>query len=103
DWADEKGRFLSVDRQEEDLFWWSVRAWSKEKSRRLGFGKVYGFAAVEEIREKFKVEHNCVLMDSGYNPKGDHGVYAACLKYGWIAVKGSPDSFFTHRLKNKRS
>ncbi len=101
DWPEEKGRFLSVDRQEEDLFWWSVRAWSKEKSRRLGFGKCYGFAAVEEIREKFKVLPQKTFVDSGFLPKGDHGVYAACLKYGWIAAKGSSDYHFIHTLKNK--
>ena len=102
DWPEEKARFLAIDRQEEDLFWWSVRAWSPDKSRRLGFGKCYGFAAVEEIRLKFKVQPNRVFMDSGFLPKGDHGVYAACLKYGWIAVKGSPEAFFIHRLRNKR-
>jgi len=102
DWPEEKARFLSVDRQEEDLFWWSVRAWSAEKSRRLGFGKCYGFAAVEEIRIKFKVDPNKTFMDSGFLPKGDHGVYAACLKYGWVAAKGAAESGFTHTLKNKR-
>lgn len=99
DWPDEKARFLSVDRQEEDLFWWSVRAWSKEKSRRLGFGKCYGFSALEAIREKYKVQPNRVLIDSGYLPKGDHGVYAACCKYGWTAVKGDKDYDFIHRVK----
>jgi len=102
DWPDEKARFLSVDRQEEDLFWWSVRAWSLEKSRRLGFGKCYGFAAVEEIRKKFNVPANRTFMDSAYMPKGDHGVYSACVKYAWTAVRGAPEHFFIHRLRNKR-
>ena len=84
------------------MFWWSVRAWSLTKSRRLGFGKVYGFAALEELREKFKVPANRVLIDSNFQPKGDHGVYAAALKYGWTCVRGDKKPSFTHRTKNKR-
>ncbi len=103
DWPEELGRFLTVDRQEEDLFWWTVRAWSNEKSRRLGFGKCYGFAAVEQIREGLKVPPNRTLIDSNFQPKGDHGVYAACLKYGWVAVRGDKANSFPHRLKNKRT
>jgi hypothetical protein len=101
DWPEEKSRYLSVDRQEEDLFWWTVRAWSQERTRKLGFGKAYGFAAIEELREKFKVAPNHVLIDSNFLPKGDHGVYAACLKYGWIAVRGDKAYSFTHRLKKR--
>ena len=101
-WPEERDRFLTVDRQEEDLFWWSVRAWSAERSRKLGFGKVYGFAAVEEQREKFKVVPKHTLIDSNFLPKGDHGVYAAALKYGWICVRGDKANSFTHRTKTKR-
>ncbi len=96
DWPDEVARFLTIDRQQEDMFWWTVRAWSKDKSRRLGFGKAYGFAAVEEIRDKFKVQPSHTFCDSAYNPKGDHGVYTACLRYGWIAVRGSNEYDFSH-------
>jgi len=98
DWADEKARFLTVDRQEEDLFWWTVRAWSADRSRRLGFGKAYGFAALEEIRQKFKVLPNRTFIDSRYLPKGDNGVYSACIRYGWVAVMGAKEYYFTHRL-----
>ena len=102
EWPEEKARFLSVDRQEEDLFWWSVRAWSEERSRRLGFGRAYGFAAVEKLRIDFKVDANHTFIDSNFLPKGDHGVYAACLKYGWVAVRGDKAYSFTHRTKGKR-
>lgn len=100
DWPEEKGRAMSIDRQDEDLYWWTVRAWSAEKSRRLGFGKAYGAAALEEIRIKFKVLPNNTFCDSGFLPKGDHGVYAACLKYGWISIKGDKAFNFIHRQKN---
>jgi hypothetical protein len=103
DWPEEKARFLTLDRQEEDLFWWSVRQWSLDKSRRLGFGKAYGFAECERIREKYKVPPNHVFCDSGFLPKGDHGVYTACLRFKWIALKGDDKFSFTHRTRDGRS
>lgn len=98
-WPEEKARFLTIDRQSEDLFWYTIRAWSPEKSRRLLFGKCYGFGALEEIREKWKVPPLHTFIDSGYLPKGDHGVYAACLKYGWVAIRGSGEHQFIHRIQ----
>lgn len=103
DWPEEKGRFLSIDRQGEDLFWWTVRAWSPSKSRRLAFGKAYGFAALEEIRVKWKVEQRKTFIDSGFQPKGDQGVYAACVRFNWVALKGDKDWQFTHQIKSKRA
>lgn len=102
EWKEERERFLTIDRQEEDLLWWEVRAWSTEETRQLGFGKCYGFAAAEKLREDFKVLPNHTFCDSGYLPKGDNGVYTACIKYGWIALKGEDDYHFVHRSKNKR-
>lgn len=100
EWPEEKARFLTLDRQEEDLLWWTVRAWSLEKSRRLGFGKCYGFAAAEKLRQDFKVQPNHTFCDSGYMAKGDNGVYAACIEYGWVAVRGAPEHDFIHRIKS---
>lgn len=102
DWPEERARFLTLDRQEEDLFWWTVRQFSLEKSRKLGFGKAYGFAECERIREKFKVQPKHTFCDSGFLPKGDHGVYIACIRYGWIALKGDDKFSFTHRQKDGR-
>jgi hypothetical protein len=99
DWPEERSRGMQIDRQEEDMFWYSVRAWSNQKCRRLAFGKAYGFAALEKIRDQFKVPKNHTFIDSAYLPKGDHGVYAACLKYGWIAVRGDDPERFVHRIK----
>ena len=102
DWKDEKGRALTIDRQEEDAYWATVRAWGMEESRRLYFGKVFGVAALEELRERFKVQPRHVFIDSAYMPKGDQGVYSACVKYGWVAVRGSSEYFFVHALKRGR-
>lgn len=103
EWPDEKIRFLTLDRQDEDQFWWTVRAWSNERSRRLGFGKAYGFAECEALREKFKVQPNHTFCDSAFVPRGDHGVYAACCRYGWIAVRGENSAFFIHRHPTKKT
>lgn len=105
EWPEEAVRIMTIDRQIEDVFWWTIRAWSKRgKSRRLGFGKAFSFAELEKIRDENKVEACHTLCDSGYKPKGDHGVYVACIRYGWIAVKGAAyengePRFFTHRTK----
>lgn len=90
---------MSIDRQEEDLYWVTVRAWSEKKSRRLFFGKAYGEEALKSIQAKFKIPPQWVLIDSAYLPKGDHGVYTMCCKNGWIAVKGSPEYEYEHAIQ----
>jgi ribosomal protein L44E len=96
-WPDEVARFFTVDRQAEDTYWGMIRAWSKTgETRRLWYGKLYGEAAIEAKRIEFGVVPDCTVVDSGYLPKGDHGVYAACIRYGWIAAKGTDDPFFWH-------
>ncbi len=107
-WPDEHVRLMTIDRQAEDVFWWTVRAWSKRGvSRRIAFGKAFGATELEEMRHRHQVEPHQTFIDSGFKPKGDHGVYSDCLRYGWIPVKGAayengePRSFW-HRTKNGR-
>lgn len=98
-WPEEAARCLTADRQSEDVYWVTVRAWARTgESRRLWFGRLYSEAAIEEKRLEFGVNPDCTLIDSGYRPKGDQGVYAACIRYGWIAVKGTDEAFFWHQL-----
>lgn len=98
----ELARFLTADRQSEDVYWVTVRAWlGAGESRRLWFGRLYSEAAIEAKRVEFEVQPDCVVIDSGYRPKGDHGVYAACIRYGWIAAKGTDDAFFWHAMKKR--
>ncbi len=100
-WPDEKFRFLTADRQSEDVYWVMVRAWSKAgESRRLWFGRLYGTADIEAKRIEFKIQTNCVVIDSGYQPKGDQGVYSACIRYGWIAAKGTDEHSFAHMVQS---
>jgi hypothetical protein len=99
-WDKEFKRFMSIDRQDQDQYWWTVRVFSKDgQSRRLGFGKAYGRAELEEIRKKFEVAPNHTTIDSAYEPKGDRGVYAACCEFGWIAVLGDAAEHFIHHQK----
>jgi phage terminase large subunit GpA-like protein len=98
---DEVARFLTVDRQREDLFWVTARAWAKDgRSWRLHFGRCYGFAEVEELRIRLGITPRSTVIDSGYVPKGDNGVYAACARYGWIAAKGDDAPNFAHHTKD---
>lgn len=93
----ELARFLTADRQSEDTYWVTIRAWfANGESRRLWFGKLYSEADIEAKRIEYGVNPDCTVVDSGYRPKGDHGVYAACIRYGWIAVKGTDEPFFWH-------
>jgi hypothetical protein len=105
-WPDEIWRCMTSDRQELDVFWYQIRAWSKSaESHRIACGKAFSFAELETIREKHKVPPNLHLIDSKFQPKGDHGVYAACRRYGWLAVRGTakegggPITFFHSRKK----
>jgi hypothetical protein len=98
-WPDEVVRFFTVDRQSEDTYWGMIRAWAKSgESRRLWYGKLFGEAAIEAKRIEFGVVPDCTVIDSGYMPKGDHGVYAAAIRYGWICGKGTDDAFFWHAI-----
>lgn len=97
-WPDELYRFMTVDKQSEGLYWWSVRAWSKTESRRLGFGKAYGEAELIEIQKKFNVKQFCVAVDSAFEPKGDRGVYAMCARNNWFAFRGNDRYEFIHKV-----
>lgn len=97
EWPDEIARFLTIDRQAESTYWWTVRAWSKYTTRRLGFGKAYGESELVEIADKFKIpQSSWVLIDSAHEPKGDKGVYAMCCRNGWMAAKGDKPYEFIH-------
>lgn len=102
-WPDEAMRFLTADRQSEDVYWVTIRAWARGtgESRRLWFGRLYSEADIEAKRIEYNVPANCTVVDSGYRPKGDHGVYAACIRYGWIAAKGTDEYFFWHTIPSK--
>jgi hypothetical protein len=98
-WPEEFARCLTADRQSEDVYWVTIRAWAKTgESRRIWRGRLYSESDIEAKRIEFGVNADCTIVDSGYRPKGDQGVYAACIKYGWIAAKGAEEAYFWHTL-----
>lgn len=98
-WDGERARFLTADRQSEDVYWVTVHAWGDGETRRIWFGRLYSEADIESKRIELGVNADCTVIDSGYRPKGDHGVYAACIRYGWIAAKGTDEAFFWHAVQ----
>jgi hypothetical protein len=94
----EANRFITIDRQR-DHFWLAVRAWRRDGgSRLLYFSRVTTSEQCEEIRIQYGVEPQLTFEDAGYFPEG---VYTDCTRYGWTALKGSGDNFFTV-VKNDR-
>lgn len=95
----EQKRFCTVDRQR-DHFWVDVRVWMDGgKSRLIYFSRVTTSEQIEEIRLSFDVEQQLVFEDAGYFPEG---VYSDCARYGWTALKGSGDNYFTKELRDGR-
>ncbi len=90
-------RILTADRQKDDLYWVMIRAWAPSggRSRRLWFGKCFSENEIDAKREEFSIDPSCTIIDSGYHARGDRGVYAACIRFGWVAAKGdgNVDSF----------
>lgn len=85
-------RFLTIDRQR-DHFWVVVRAWFRDgRSRLLYFSRVTTSEQCEELRIQYGVEPQLTFEDAGYFPEG---VYSDCAKWGWTALKGSGDNYFT--------
>lgn len=105
DWKHELDRILTIDCQQEGKFYYMARAWGqcgrKVESRRLEFGTAYSFAELEEIRKRLNIDTKRVFIDSGYKAKGATGVYAACVKYGWIATKGDKEESYLHCIGPK--
>jgi hypothetical protein len=93
---------MTVDRQEEDLYWVMIRAWKRDgHSRRVWAGKCYSRAELKAKADEWKAAN--VFVDSGYQPKGDSGVYAICANYHsqeqrWIATKGAKEQTFVHEI-----
>jgi hypothetical protein len=87
-WPEEIARVATIDKQS-DHYWLLIVAVSKRgEVRRLHFGREYGIQDVALTCDKFKVKPNLTAMDAGFESKGDRGVYAACVRYGWVAFRG---------------
>lgn len=114
-WDCEAARFITVDRQSEETYWLTARQWAKEtgQSRRLLFKRCYSEAEIAKIVADIKpvklqvmisgqpITILGVFIDSGYQPKGDAGVYSMCVRNGWAALKGTDEPFFWHSVSKK--
>lgn len=95
----EAKRFMTIDRQR-DHFWALVRAWRADGTSRLLFrGRINTSEQLEDVRRRFDVEPQLTFEDAGYFPQG---VYTDCAKWGWTALKGSGDDFFTIEVRGKK-
>jgi len=85
-------RFVTIDRQR-DHFWILVRVWFRDgSSRLLYFSRVTTAEQCEDVRIMYGVDRQLCFEDAGYFPEG---VYTDCAKWGWTALKGSGDNYFT--------
>lgn len=96
EWKEATVRLMGVDKQAEH-YWAEIRDFSSGlggESRRVWWGKLYSYAEIEQKRIEYKVSDigldniPAVFIDSGYDARGQGGVYAACARYDWTAVKG---------------
>lgn len=95
----EARRFLTIDRQR-DHFWVAVRAWRADtSSKQLYRGRVTTPEQIEDIRRRFNVEPQLTFEDAGYFP---NGVYSDCARFGWTALKGSGDNFFSVEIRGRK-
>lgn len=98
-WEHEVDRYFTVDRQADGLHWGTIWSWSKDgRSRRLWFGQMRGEDDIVARQREFQVPSCHVLIDSGFEAKR---VYAMCVKWGWIALKGDDREAFQHHLKRR--
>ncbi len=102
----EVARIMTIDCQSETVFWVLVRAWivdgPKVESRRIWFGKLFSYSDIDAKSKELKVTIR-PLIDSGYNAKGSQGIYAAAIKFKWIATKGVGGVLsFTHWVNRRR-
>lgn len=96
---------FTVDRQNEGMYWGMVRVVTEDrKSHRLWFGHLYSETEIELKRKEYSVPPLRVLIDSGYEAKGDGGVYAICARNGYLAVKGVGDTtqFPHHEIRGDK-
>lgn len=88
-------RFLTVDVQQDHL-WFLVREWQTDGASRLvDWGRVHGFADLPPIQTQYQIPNQNVLVDSGFETSE---VYAAIARHEdrdgnrWKPTKGTPNT-----------
>ncbi len=83
-WTEEKHRFLLVDVQE-GHFWAMVQGWSAKGDDMIHWAdKLITYEDVVAKQKEYGIPPQCVFIDSGDDTRT---VYAACVQYGWTALK----------------
>lgn len=101
EWPDEVCRWMTVDVQANGLFYYVVRAWSRDgESRRIDFGYTYGWPSLDALQEKWKVQSKRVWVDYGYDSAN---VARECAARGWVLCKGDQHEHFWHEIKNGKA
>ena len=92
---DEAARIMTVDVQQ-DHFWAVVRVWLRNGySRLIWCGKVLTVDQLREMQTRLKVPEKRCLLDAGNSFHGK--VYDVCARYGWTALVGRAEDWFTVR------
>jgi hypothetical protein len=96
---DEVYRFFTIDRQG-DHYWACVRAWCADGSSYLLFyGKVTTENELRDIQKRYNVKPRHVFQDARWQ---SGQVYAACAKFGWVAIMGDKAKDYTHARGDTR-
>ena len=84
-WTKEKYRFLTVDVQE-DHYWALVQGWSDDGEDFIHFAdRIVTIQDVRALQHQWSVPDTCVLIDSAFDSRR---IYAACVDFGWTAMRG---------------
>ena len=99
EWPDETHRFMTVDRQADELHWVVIRAWNSRtmESRRLYFGKAHGENELRKLQLDWRIKDTFVFIDSGYQQEA---VFELGVKYGWTCTKGVGKDTWQHPIFN---
>jgi hypothetical protein len=99
--TDEMIRLMTIDVQQ-DHYWAVIRAWTNSGTSRLLYcGRVLTLDKLREIQTRYKVADKKTCMDAG---NSFHGVvYDRCAQYGWTALIGRGEDWFSAKNKQGRT
>ncbi len=82
EWKDETIRFLTLDVQQDHLFF-LVRAWSQRvnESRLIDWGSIVNLSELPQLKKKYKIHPLAIGVDSGFNTRN---IYAASIENGEV-------------------
>lgn len=95
----EDARYLTVDVQDNEVYYAVARAWSRIKGCwRLWRGRLYSKHEIDAKAKEFDIQPSKVLIDAKWGAE-TRRVYGMCVEYGWVALMGEGERFFLHPIK----